>query len=408
MRSGNQVREVFQKNKNTFQVGAKGCFYLAVMIEVLIVLIDKSAWINPVEGMLFRLTFLLCFVKVCLTKYSLREYLVIGLFLGVSAVSYFVTGRDEPVRIVMFVAACKNIDMKKCLKLVFWLTLAGCIAIVTLSILGIGGALSLTQDYGRGGVETRYTLGMGHPNALHCMIWALTVLGLYLYHESLKWYSYGAIVLINLFFFFLTDSKTGLIMSLFTVIYMAAFRFVKKETWKRLCAVCGILATAGSVAISVFCAATAYHAYNYSWGKDRSAFPAFIMKLNKVLTGRIYELVGTTRWEGTTRTWSLFSEPANNYFFDMGWVRLFYWYGIIPAILAILVLFVVMFYCLKKKQYAALALLVAFAIYSIVEAHAVSVYIARNYVLFMIGAYWSEIVCRKNLCMEKPLHQKEG
>ncbi len=390
-----QTTNFSKVNTAFFEKLAKGCFYFAVIVEVLIVLVDKSAWLNPFEGMLFRFTFLLCLLKVCMTKYSLREYLVIGLFLGIGAVSYFATGRDEPVRMVMFVAACKDIDMKKCLKLVFWLTLAGCIAIVTLSILGIGGGLSLTQDYGRGGIETRYTLGMGHPNALHCMIWALTVLGLYLYHETLKWYSYVAVVGINIFFFLLTDSKTGLIMSLFAVCYTAAFQCFKKESWKKMCAVCGFLATAGSVAISVFCAAFAHHAYNYAWGKDRSFFPILMTKLNKFLTGRIYDLVGTTRWEGTIRTWTLFSAPRNNYYFDMGWVRLFYWYGIIPASIATIVLFVTMFYCYKKKQYAALALLVAFAIYSIVEAHAVSVYIARNFVLFLIGAYWSGIVSWK-------------
>lgn len=146
------------------------CFYLAVIIEVMIVLIDKSAYINPIEGILFRITFLLCLVKVCLTKYSVKEYIVLVSFLGLGAISYFATGRNEIIRIVMFIAACKNVNMSKCLKLVFYITLIGCFTIITLSLFGIGGDVALTQDYGRIGVETRYTLGMGHPNALHCMI----------------------------------------------------------------------------------------------------------------------------------------------------------------------------------------------------------------------------------------------
>ena len=33
------------------------CFWAAVLIELLLVIIDKSAYINPYEGQLFRLTF---------------------------------------------------------------------------------------------------------------------------------------------------------------------------------------------------------------------------------------------------------------------------------------------------------------------------------------------------------------
>ena len=33
-------------------------------------------------------------------------------------------------------------------------------------------------------------------------------------------------------------------------------------------------------------------------------------------------------------------------------------------------------------------LTMSFAVYTIIEAHAVSVYIARNYVLLLLGAYW--------------------
>lgn len=384
------VSEKFQKIKSDT---AYSCFYLAVLIEVLIVLIDKSAYANPVEGLLFRLTFLLCFMKVCLTKYSLREYLVIVLFLGLGVISYIAADRNDVIRMVMFVAACKNVDMKKCLKFVFYLTMIGCIAIITLSLLGVGGEIALTQDYGRGSVETRYTLGMGHPNSLHCMIMALSVLGMYLYQEKLKWYSYLAVVAMNLFFFLLTDSKTSVLMVFFAVGYLGVCQYGKGEKIKKFCGIMSFLLTAGSIAVSVFCAHYAYYIYNHRWGIDRGPVPSFFVKLDLIFTGRVHNLVGTDRWEGTTSTWSLFSSPANHYYFDMGWVRLFYWYGIIPACIFVAVLFIVLFYCYKQKKYAAMMLLTSFAVYNVVEAHYISVYWARNYVLFLIGAYWCDILC---------------
>lgn len=368
------------------------CFYLAVITEVLIVIIDKSSYTNPLEGRLFQLTFLLCFVKVCLTKYDRIEYITIFIFCVLGAVSYFVTGRNEIVRLVMFIAACKDVDMKKCLKLVFWLTLTGCLVIVGLAACGIYGTVSMTQDYGRGSVETRYVFGMGHPNALQCMVWALTTLGLYLYAEKMKWYYFILAIVINGGLFLLTDSKTSLLVAGFTIALFLFIRIFKGKWTGHLIFFGGMLATIGAIVMSVFAAKDAGLLYRYRWEWYWSPKVEFYLKLDKLLTGRINSLTGTTRWEGTTKTWSLFSEPANNYYFDMGWVRLFYWYGIIPACIFIAVLILFMLYCWRKQKTAALIMIISFSVYTLIEAHGISEYLARNYVFFLMGAYWSPML----------------
>ena len=95
----------------------------------------------------------------------------------------------------------------------------------------------------------------------------------------------------------------------------------------------------------------------------------------------------TTYKEGTISTWSLFSSPHNTYYFDMGWVRLFYWYGIIPGIIVVACLFLLLGYFLKKDRLAEMILFSTYSVYTIVEAHIVSVYIGRNYLLFIAGMY---------------------
>lgn len=371
---------------------AYGSFYLGVIIEVLMVIIDKSALINPVEGRLFQLTFLLFLIKTCLTRYDKKEYAVIAAFLALGAISYFVTGRNDIVRIVMFLAACKNVDMQKCLKLVFYMTLTGCLLIMFLSFFGVGGGLALTQDYGRGSVETRYTLGMGHPNALQCMVWALTVLALYLYGEKWKWYGYAAALAVNTGFFFLTDSKTSFLVAVFAIFYTGMYQFIQRKIIKIICNVVGKLLVTGSIVFSIFISWTAHYVYEYDWEIDTSSKAAFFKKLDSILTGRVRSLTSSVRWEGTIRTWKLFSEPANNYYFDMGWIRLFYWYGIIPACVFIISLLVLMWYCVKKEDYRACIMIVSLSVYAVMEAHTVSIYIARNYVLFLLGMYWTDII----------------
>lgn len=380
---------------------AEGIFYAGVVVEILLVLIDKSAYTNPVEGQIFRLTFLLFFAKVCLSRYSVKEYAVMLFFLVIGAVSYFVTGRNEIVRVVMFLAACKDVNMIKCLKMVFWMTLTGCLLIMLLSLFGILGTLSLTQEYGRGSVETRYVLGMGHPNALQCMVCVLTILGLYLYHRKWKWYYYVLTFLVNFFFFLLTDSKTGFLIAVCAIfLFFLAARIRHKNLVKAFMAGnAGVFA--GSIAISILSAKDAMCLWHYYWEDAMNGKIRFYLFLDTILTGRLHSLIETDRHEGIMETWSLFSRPENHYYFDMGWVRLFYWYGVIPAVLAIMVLTGFLIYFVKKGKREEVVLFSMFALYTVVEAHIVSVYIGRNYLLFIIGMYWWRL-------MEKEKTQRSG
>ena len=391
MESWNRTDTIMRTDKSLREKTAYLIFYLGVIIEIILVLIDKSAYTNPIEGQIFRLTFLLFFAKACLTKYSFREYAVIAFFLTVGAVSYFATGRNEIVRVVMFIAACKDIDMVKCLKVVFWMTLAGCLALILLSLFGILGTVSLTQDYGRGSVETRYVLGLGHPNALQCMVCVLTMLGMYLYHAKWKWYYYALTLMVNVFFFLLTDSKTGFLVSAGAVFLFFVASEARNKVLTGIFAVGNAAVFAGSIVISIMSAKNAMCLCDYYWWAETDRKMEFYLFLDTILTGRLHSLIETDNHEGIMDTWSLFSSPQNDYYFDMGWVRLFYWYGIIPAVLAVIVLTVFVGYFIKKKRWEELVLFSMTALYTIVEAHIISVYIGRNYLLFIVGMYLSLI-----------------
>ena len=366
-------------------------FYLAVMIEIMLVLLDKSEFLYPFEGWTFRITFLLCFIKFlcaeCTSEYTIRDNIGIAVLLILGTISYYATGRNEILRIVLFLAACKGEDMIRCLKMVFWITLIGCTGIILLSISGIYGAATLTQDFGRGGVETRYVLGMGHPNALQCMVWMISSLGMYLYHTKWKWFHYLAVWILNLLFFFLTDSKTSMAIITAAVVLFLIADHLHAKWGKRLFSAANIAAVAGSIGLSFFAAKDAMSLFKYYWGAPLTRKVQIYLFLDKLLTGRIHSLVDTTYKEGTISTWSMFSSPHNTYYFDMGWVRLFYWYGIIPGIIVVACLFLLLGYFYKRDRLAEMILFSTYSVYTIVEAHIVSVYIGRNYLLFIAGMY---------------------
>lgn len=405
---------------------ALAAFYLGVIIEILIVIIDKSALVNPIEGQLFRVTFLLFLVKACLTKCDRRELIAIAAFLLLGVISYASTGRNEIIRIVIFLAACKDIDMERCLKLVFYMTLSGCLLIMLLSLFGIGGDVSLTQEYGRGMEEMRYTLGLGHPNALQCMVFSLTLLALYLYGQKWKWYGYGAALALNTGFFLLTDSKTSFAMAVFGIVLAGAVKLLdqagsgaavrtgqnrtreadelRKMVVQRLLGGLETLGVMACVGVSVWIAANVQYVYDYDWATDLSDKAKFFKQLDTLLTGRIRSLANTARWDGSLKTWSLFSERANQTYFDLGWIRLFYWYGIIPAAIIIAVILIWMLYCIRQKQYTALAVIACACLYTVFEAHFVSDYIGRNYLLFIFGSMWTGMV--KNECVTLHINTK--
>lgn len=382
-----EMEKRMSEKQSIFSKIAYSCFYVGVIIEVLMVLVDKSAYTNPIEGRLFQMTFLLFLIKVCLTRYTLKEYVIIFLFCVLGAVSYFVTGRNEVIRLVMFAVACKNVDMKRCLKLVFYLTLSGCILIMLLSVTGIYGAVSLTQDYGRGSVETRYTLGMGHPNALHCMFLMLLILLIYLYAEKMKLYHFILLILFNGGMYFLTLSRTGAMVSAFAIFCAIILKYSKKIQRGNLIYILLEIEM-------LLCVGIAYWSAKYSY---IILYYPQLKSFDRLLSGRIGNLYnGSLSHAGALQTWTWWGVPENKYYFDMGWVRIFYWYGIIPALIYISMLGLLIWQLKKKKACWEVIILAALFVYTLIEAHIVSVYMARDYTLFILGSYWATMLEGKN------------
>lgn len=371
---------------NTAKKIGEACFWLGLVTELAIVIVEKSAYTNPLESWLFRLTFLLFGIKIALTKYSTKEWLCILLSGGIMFVSYLVNERDETVRVIAFIAACKGMDIKRVMKVVFWVTLAGCTALVILSLAGIYGKISLTADFGRGDQlwETRYVLGMGHPNALHCMVWMLAVLGVYCYAERLKWYHFAVLMALDFALYSLTDSKTGVIVWAFFVALVFVMWYSKKCRESKTVYIMGAVIVLGCVVFAMI----GSHVENTYYTDN------LMHRLDKLLNGRYQGCyaVEAARLEN----WKLFAAPENMAYFDAGFVRLFYWYGIIPGIIYVGMNVYLLYQGYREKDYVLFAMLVAFSVYNLMEAHFISVYILRNYLLVLMGYYWYQPFGKEN------------
>lgn len=383
---------------------AQSAFLLAILTEVAIVLIDKSSFINPIEGRLFQITFILCLLKVVLTKYDYKEYLAVFIFCLLGLMVDMLGDKNEILRMVIFVAACKGTDIKKYMKVVLWTTSAGCVLLGILSIFGILGEVTVLKEYPGSVFVERYCFGMGNANAFHIMFFALVLLALYLYGESMKWWVYVVLFVGNIIVTLLTYCKTGAALTAFAIALMALVnRFVTnngskngggsklKKTIKILCVVAGPI----EVAMSVYFAWISPIMYRHSWGehdlyeKYKLGIPYFI---DRVLTGRIRSLTYDTKNSGSLETWTFLPNSESVEFFDLGYVRLFYWYGILAAAVILLLFLTLKIYLARKGYINELVFLTLIGLFTLVEAHFVSVYIGRCYPLFILGGFWASML----------------
>lgn len=353
------------------------CFWIGFVIEAILVMVDKSAYINPYEGWLFRLTFLLFCIKVATTKYNKKEWICMFTVGIIAMISYFVNEKDEVVRTVVFIMACKDINLKKQLWTVCGITAVGTGIIFVLSILGIYGTLTMTANFGRGPfpgiVETRYCFGMGHPNAFQCMILMMTILILYCVAEKMKWYHFILILLFNYILYRYTDSNTSFLIAVAIMAGIVLLKYVQILRNAKVIYWLSALLMIGIVVFSIIGSHT---------GRDTP----IMYHIDQVLNGRFQyaNVVENARVEN----WTLFGLPDNTEFFDSGFIRLAYWYGIIPGLLYVLSNLYLVYQSYKHKDYPLLVIMVGMTLYMLMEAHFISHYILRNYIFIWLGYYW--------------------
>lgn len=356
-------------------------FDIMLTIEMIVVFLDKSDFHFAYESYVFRVTFLMACLVILLgiKEYNVKEYIMTFVLMVVAAITYRSSGRNDMIRCLAFIAACKGLDIRNKLKIFFYENLAGSAILILLSVTGIFGKVMAEHVNG----QMLYVFGFGNANGFHCMFMMILFLGIYIYSERLKWYHYLALFILNIIVYKLTSCETAFALVALGLICFYMVKGVKikgrelgEAGWIYIA---GIATFLFSVGFSVWAAIVS----KYTW------MPWFkkVQFIDKLLTGRIMNLYWN--WDahpGAIESWKLFAGSDTDYYFDMGWCRLAYWYGIIPALCVIVLLLIVYIDCMNKRDGYLLVILTCLSIYTIVEAHIVSVYIGRNYILLFLGA----------------------
>lgn len=372
---------IYSKKRSTAQVFIPDrltavLFYAGLSIELAAVILNKSSWTNPYESLMFRAAFVLFALRFvfCLKRFSGKELAFAVFCFALGVVCWRCSGRNDLMRIVIFLCALRTMQVRKAALYTFFVTLAGSLALMALAMAGVMGHLYQTYDFGHG-LETRWDLGFGHPNSLHCMISMLIVFGLYLFEKKMKMYVYLLLMVGEILLFYLTRSNGGFLLGMSALVLSLVMHYGKRAAGTNVLYIAGELVLAAGLVFSV--AAGILNPGKHSW----------LARIDRLLTGRISTMWETTFHDGTLSTWLWFGSRLNQVYFDMGWLRVVYWYGVIPAVLVIILTFVLLRAIRKRRDRAAFVMFICCAVYTVFEAHLVSAYIGRNYLFFIAAEY---------------------
>ena len=376
-------------------------FCVSLTIELFFMVLEKSEISLPFISHVFRVTFLLTLVAVLIMRHDRKEWLIIIAIFAFTFVCYRITGRNELLRFSMFMLASRDINLEKTMKYWFYFCLAGFILIAILALAGVMGDIYVDADFGRGSVERRYTLGFGHPNTLCGCVYVILLLWLWLYGKKAAFVSYLAWIIGTIVLYKLSISRTIILIFMMTIAIAMIARYVPAIREKKLVYVfAGLISLVLCVVISVVAAI----ASKYRWTVLDNGEVLWqtgnelVAKLDEILNGRIANLYYDSQThEGAIETWKLFSDRNSDRIFDMGWVRLYYWYGIIPATIIVLLILLLIYFCYKEKDIWTVLLVFSLGVYTVIEATFVSRYIGRNLLIPIAAVYYAEHIWKKDI-----------
>ena len=365
-------------------------FYVALSIELGIMLLDKSELsLHNLSTYVFYVTFAISVAAVFLMKHEKKEWMILGAIFAFSFICWRITRRNDILRYTVFLMAARDVDVKKVMKYIFYVSTAGFLLLAILSAVGVLGCVALPpQDFGRDRIETRYVFGFGHPNDFYSCVFIFVLLWVWNYGETAILLQWITVFVLDVVACILSQSRTGFVISIVTFVAGLLAGYIKKlRDSKTVYMLTMFITPFLCMGFSVWAAAVCSNIENN-----------VMLWLNSHLNDRIINLYyDSEKHAGYIGTWKLFSDMSSDRNFDMGWVKLFYQYGIIPGIIVAAIIVIVISICYKKKDIWTLIIILSLSIYSIVEGIFVSRFIGRLFILPVIGVYLGEFVRGKRI-----------
>lgn len=293
--------------------------------------------IGPGSRTLRLIAMWLLFAKVLFTRYTKKEFFILTPITVLALYNYTLSGNIYCVYTILVIACMKDIDYTTLFKVLFYSTLAAVVFVGILSFWEIGSPTQLTQDFGRGLIETRYCFGLHHPNIWHQAIGRCIIFACIGYYKQLNIVHLLILFVFNYFIYRMSVSRTGLIAVSIFLVLIIFYKYSEKFMHTLFVKICA----AG-------CMLGVYGTYIYFTSKLTGEYhlPAELFNW-KVSTGRLRQAVDFLSTHPIRFLSSRF--PDDGTLFDCGFFRLFYECGYLWTGLFFLALFALILLAMKHN-----------------------------------------------------------
>lgn len=344
---------------------------------------------------IFYLAIIIFCVKILITirKYHKFE-IVFGIVVSIILYNCWRTsGTIDFLVNFLLIFAFKDVEMRKVMKVACITGFVFFVFGITKIFLDNPTLISVTKDYGRGGVETRYQFCAWHPNIMHLIFSAFITIFLFVYYRSCKWWGYLCLFFFNYELFLLTRSRTGFLTGCIAICLYFILRYLPRIFKNKISFFIFEIINLGAIAGSMY------------FGFYASTTSKLYITINKMITGRFdilkyfiqedgIHLFGSSLG-GRLDGWGLFKKTGQGYVTELGFPRLILEYGPIIFTVICLMIFCTTWILYRNEKYAELVFLAVCIFSFTVDALYPASWNPMPFVLGY-GIFGSGVLWRKN------------
>lgn len=347
-----------------------------ILYYVFIIVLMGAKGIGLTDGQrLFTLCLLSAAVlwglKMCLTRHSVRDWLLILALLLLGGIIYRRTGEKAAIAAVAVIVGMKNIPLERLMKVGLSVWGGTFLFSIIRALLGFyDGVVVVHEKLGLGPI-IRYSLGYTHPNVLHVTWFILVMLIIYVCRPHGKKLYRSALLLFagNLYIFLYSISYTGILIVTAYLMLILYFDIRKKLVWPE---------KAAALLLFAFCVVFPIAGPFLLKGK---AFQFF----NRLLSTR-FELVYNNFSQNKVTLFGTYipPNPEVNLSLDSSFAYMLMFYGIIAFVLCVGLYAFSIYYCMSHNRLQETAILLGTAIAGITEQFLYNLSF-KNLTFFIMG-----------------------
>lgn len=348
-------------------------FYIASCLELAMGMIEMCNYEFPLKRIILWGFFLVYFMNMLCTEYTRTEKVVFAIVMVLGIILYINTGINTGIKAPVYIMALKGVD-RKCLCKCFLFTLLGVTLAVGCRTFFINPDNLFFEDVrkSRGFGGLRFCVGFAHPNRLQVLIFGMLAYALLLYGNRLHIGQFVGVMFLYLFMSYMTNSRTGFLLGVFVGLAVIFARNVKWKSASNIVMFLFLVIIVFMLLISFLAAANVEKGF-------------LLEKINTFISGRMNQLALYTSDSSYNlpymENWALFSNRNNKNGYDMGYVFIFYYYGIIMGACYLAFVIGAVDKARRSMDLLGMVLIMGLSIYMFMETGYHSNYLTRDFLL---------------------------